>query len=438
MQIIYVKIDGIHCVHCENKIKKELLKNRKIKKVDIKNNIAYISYDGNLENKEIIDSITKIDYITKDEYISHNLNDLNTKIKFREFIIISCLVLLIVLLINKIFGFNIFNIIPKIDNSITYGMLLVTGLLTSIHCISMCGAINLMATYNDDNKISIKKPILYNLGRVISYTFIGGIVGAIGSVISINESINGIIIILAAILMLLMSLNMLGIIKFKLPKLFKFKIRTKQRSSFVIGLLNGLMPCGPLQAMQVYALSTGSFIAGLLSMFLFSVGTVPLMLCVGVIFNLFKGKKRILLNKIASVLILILSLVMLNRGFNTLGLNFSNLFNNYGEFTASAIKDDYQEIKIDLTYNNYDDIIVQKDIPVRLVIHVEKKYLTGCNEEIVLSEYKIRKKLVEGDNIIEFTPTKTGTFPMNCWMNMINNTIKVIDNKDYFKEVNHE
>ena len=45
--------------------------------------------------------------------------------------------------INKLFGYNIFNIIPSIDANMTYGMLFITGLLTSIHCISMCGAINL-------------------------------------------------------------------------------------------------------------------------------------------------------------------------------------------------------------------------------------------------------------------------------------------------------
>ena len=43
-----------------------------------------------------------------------------------------------------------------IDNSITYGMLFITGLFTSIHCISMCGAINLLGTFNADNKINIK------------------------------------------------------------------------------------------------------------------------------------------------------------------------------------------------------------------------------------------------------------------------------------------
>ncbi len=72
------------------------------------------------------------------------------------------------------------------------------------------------------------------------------------------------------------------------------------------------MPCGPLQAMQVYALSTGSFMKGALSMFLFCLGTILLMLSIGLLFTILKGKWKIIVNKIAAVFILILSLSMFN------------------------------------------------------------------------------------------------------------------------------
>ena len=288
-------------------------------------------------------------------------------------------------------------------------MLFITGLLTSIHCISMCGAINLIATYNRENKTNLKRPILYNLGRLTSYSILGGIVGVIGSIISISETINGLIIIFASIIMLLMSLSMLNIIKFRLPKLIKFKKRTKTSNPFIIGLLNGFMPCGPLQAMQIYALSTGSFVKGALSMFLFCLGTIPLMLSVGIVFNVAKGRKRIMLNKVASVLILLLSLTMLFRGFSTFGININK---NYG---------------------NCDDIIVQKGKKVKLIINAPKKYLTRCNNIVMINEFNIKKELVEGENVIEFILNEVGTYSMNCWMNMITNNIKVIDDEKYYE-----
>ena len=428
----YVKIEGIHCNHCIDLITNELLKNKNIKEVKIKNNIVHIKYDKKLTNKEIIKIISKIDYITKDEYISDNLKDIDNKIRLKEFIFIILIILIIWFLLNKLFGFNIFNVIPNIDSNIAFGMLFVTGLLTSIHCISMCGAINLMAII-DSNKKNYKRPILYNLGRVISYTMIGGIVGLIGSIFRINNIANGIIIIIASLLMLFIALNMLGVISFRIPLTSRLKIKSKSRNSFIIGLLNGLMPCGPLQAMQIYALSTASFIKGALSMLLFSLGTVPLMLSIGLFYNIVKAKRKIIVNKIASVLIFILSIVMLNRGLLTLGVDLSKKTNNYDEFTKTELKDNYQEVKFNLNYNSYEDIIVQKDIPVRITIHVDKKYLTGCNSKLEIKEFNIKKNLIVGDNIIEFTPTKEGTYTYTCWMNMIKNNIKVIDNKKYFE-----
>lgn len=431
MSKIYVKIDGITCDNCRNKIKKQLLTNKAIKNVKINKNIAEIEYSKKIDHLEIINKINEIDYFTKEDYISENIKDIDSDIKLKEFIFIFLIIIILLFLINKIFGYNIFNMIPTISNNITYGMLFITGVLTSIHCISMCGAINLMATFNRENKINLKRPCFYNLGRLISYSLLGGLVGLIGSILSVNNIISGLLIILASITMFLMSLSMLNVIKFKLPKIFKFKVRTS--NSFVIGLLNGFMPCGPLQAMQMYALSTGSFFKGFISMFLFCLGTIPLMLGVGVIFNIVKGRKRIILNKIASVLILILSLAMLSRGISSLGINYNNLFNSYSDYNASIIYDDYQEVKFDLSYNDYDDIIVQKGKKVRLIINVDKKYLTGCNNVVVINEFNIKKELVEGENVIEFIPKKTGEYSMNCWMNMITNTIKVIDDEKYFE-----
>ena len=433
MKKIYVKIYGIHCNHCIDIISKELLKNKKIKKVDFKNDIAIINYNEKIYNHEIIEPIVKLGYITKNEYISNNIKDVDSSIKIIEFIIILVVILLVWFLINKIFGYNIFNIIPNIDSSITYGMLFVTGLLTSIHCISMCGAINLVAVIDNEKK-NYRKPILYNLGRVISYTVIGGIAGLIGSVISFNNTIRGIIILLTSILMFLMALSMLGIIKYRFNLFSKIRIKNKSKNSFIIGLLNGLMPCGPLQAMQVYALSTGSIFKGALSMFLFSLGTVPLMLGVGLLYNYIRGKGKFLINKIASILILVLSIVMLNRGLLNLGIDITKNFNDYEDFTPSVLVSDYQVVEFDLEYTTYKDIIVQKGIPVKMIINVDEKYLTSCNNAIDMKEFGIQKELTVGENIIEFTPDKEGIYTYTCWMNMIKNNIRVVDDIEFFKE----
>lgn len=172
MHVLYIKIDGITCDNCRNTIKKELLNINNIKDVKITKNIAKVSYLKEINEIEIIEVINKLGYFTKKDYISKNIKDINSSMKLKEFVIILFSILLVIFLIKKIFGYDIFNVIPTINDNITYSMLFVIGLLISIHCISMCGAINLMATYNRENKINLKRPIIYNLGRLTSYTFL--------------------------------------------------------------------------------------------------------------------------------------------------------------------------------------------------------------------------------------------------------------------------
>ena len=90
-------------------------------------------------------------------------------------------------------------------------------------------------------------------------------------------------------------------------------------------MLNGLMPCGPLQTMQLYALGTGSAVSGALSMFLFSLGTVPLMLVFGAISGfLSKGYTKQIL-KFSGFLVIILGVIMGNRGLALAGVGVPNM-----------------------------------------------------------------------------------------------------------------
>jgi sulfite exporter TauE/SafE/copper chaperone CopZ len=169
-------------------------------------------------------------------------------------------------------------------NGATYFVLFIVGALTSIHCVGMCGGIMLSQSINtgSKNKLhSIKPAILYNAGRVISYTVLGTLVGALGSVLALSIEMKAVLQIGAGVFMIVMGLNMSGFgifrkLNLRLPW-STCSIKKKSTSPFLVGILNGLMPCGPLQTMQLYALGTGSAFKGGLSMLIFSLGTVPLM-----------------------------------------------------------------------------------------------------------------------------------------------------------------
>lgn len=282
---ITLKVNGMFCTNCELKIEKGLSKYKGI-----------IEVKASFNNSEV--NVVFDKDIIKQEKIEEIINSLDYEvIKKRKSNSDSIYILIIIVAIYIIFEhlglLKIFNIFPTIKNTMGYGMIFVVGLLTSVHCIAMCGGINLSQSVNSakNNVNALKSNFNYNFGRLISYTILGGIVGAIGSVISFDEAFKGIVAIIAAVFMIIMSINMLGIF----PSLRKLNIRMpkkvvvflnstkKGKSSFFVGLINGLMPCGPLQTMQLYSLSRASFVGGAISMFLFCLGTIPLMFTFGLI-----------------------------------------------------------------------------------------------------------------------------------------------------------
>ncbi len=109
---------------------------------------------------------------------------------------------------------------------------------------------------------------------------------------------------------------------------------------------------------------------------------------------------------------------------------------NTDNYIVSKIEKEFQVVEFDLETSGYKDIIVQKDIPVKLIINAKKSTLTGCNYQIVSKKLNIDKVLVEGENVIIFTPSKEGDYLYTCYMIMLKNNIKVIDDIDYFKKEN--
>lgn len=426
---ITLKVEGMFCSNCELKIENKLSKLNGIfnVKASFNKKEVRVTYDKNIISQEKIEkTISKLDY----EVIKDKKKKVNT-----QSICILIIILAIYVICDHLGLLNIFNIFPTVENTMGYGMIFVVGLLTSVHCIAMCGGINLSQSVSStkNNVKSLKANFNYNFGRVISYTLIGGLVGAIGSVISFNGVFKGVVAIIAAVFMIIMSINMLGVF----PSLRKFNIRMpkkvaiflnnskKGKGSFYIGLINGLMPCGPLQTMQLYALSKASFIGGAISMFLFSLGTVPLMFTFGVISSKLNKKFAEKMLTVSAVIIFILGLGMLNSGLSLSGLNINIRTNNYENM--AEIIDDYQQIETTIDYGSYEPITVKKGIPVKWIINVPAEKLNGCNNEIIIPKYNIDVKLNAGENIIEFTPTEAGIINYSCWMGMINSTITVID-----------
>lgn len=415
-----LKISNMVCKSCENIITTNLsnLKGIKSVKANHLNSTVTIYYNDSLINKDDI---------------IQNLNDLGYYLKTTQSTIQLVSVLIILLgmyVIAKQTGiFNTFNIFPTVNVGTSFLMIFFVGILTSIHCIAMCGGINMSQSLTSGNSNLVKSNLLYNLGRILSYTIIGVIVGSLGMFINVSNYFKAGINIFAGIFMIIIGINFLNVFpKFKinflkLPKSLTLKINNfkKNKSSFVIGLLNGLMPCGPLQSMQVFALTTGSPILGGLSMFLFGLGTLPLMFGLGILSNKLNTKFSGNLLKVSAFIVIVFGLNTISSGVTLSGISlFPSTDGKY-----SYVQDNKQIVTTNLNHGSYEPIIVQKDIPLEWTLYADKEFLNGCNNEIIIPKYNISVKLKEGQNLIKFTPNKSEIVTFSCWMGMIKSNIIV-------------
>ena len=379
---------------------------------------------------------------------------------------------------------NLLNFEKVADRTMGFGMLFVIGLMTSVHCIAMCGGINVSQCLSENKKFSGLYPVMYNLGRVVSYTVIGFVLGFAGMLFGTGENlgvssiIQGLIKSFAGIYMVIMGVNMLGFVPqikrltFHLPN-FIGKFRVKNSQPFVVGLLNGFMPCGPLQSIQLVALATGNPFTGGLSMFAFSLGTVPLMLGLGSLVSVLGKRFTDRMMTVGAVLVTVMGLAMVSQGASLTGmiksenlmvlvvmLAFMCIVENInfnkrqvktvslmiilfiGIFTSRFMAINYvsendessyhmengvQVVESQLASGKYPSIKVKKDVPVRWIINAPDGSINGCNYKIYINSYGIEHTFQKGENIIEFTPTKSESIGYSCWMGMIKGNINIVE-----------
>jgi sulfite exporter TauE/SafE len=206
------------------------------------------------------------------------------------------------------------------------------GLLGSAHCIGMCGGF--VAMY------SLRKPaaqpsltyhLLYNLGRITTYSVLGGVLGAIGSFVTYagaRRGISGATLLGAGALMIIMGLNIAGV----LGKRGLFEESAVTESSFfrkilqrildldsawavfLLGLLLGFLPCGLLYPIFMNAAASGTFFSGAVAMAVFGLGTAPALIFFGFLVTKLQPRMKITLYRLAAVLIILLGLKTFLRG----------------------------------------------------------------------------------------------------------------------------
>lgn len=203
------------------------------------------------------------------------------------------------------------------------------GLISNFHCLGMCGPIALAIPVKSDSTSSrIASILLYNIGRIFTYAILGAIFGFFGQglfLMGIQQQISiilGAIIVIGAVLTLMnRKLNFTDkLLKGKLLKLqqsmSKYLRKQGYTNNFVLGLLNGLLPCGLVYFALVGAIATGHVLSGVTFMTMFGIGTLPVMVLLPWIKDYLTTSFRHKLQKAIPVMLIIFGGLLIVRGAN--------------------------------------------------------------------------------------------------------------------------
>ncbi len=223
---------------------------------------------------------------------------------------------------------------------------LLLGLLGSVHCIGMCGPIALAIPLQRDRTKSLLAGIsIYNFGRALTYAVLGALSGLAGSAVQWATGQQTLSIAAGTLILLTLFTGALGK-KMKItspfPKLFS-KIRNALGKLFkrhrpdallLIGMLNGLLPCGLVYAALAGAGATGNFWSGALFMFVFGMGTVPVLFSLSFAGSRISFSMREKMRKAVPVFVGAMALLLVLRGLG-LGIPYVSPSYSNGKIMCS-------------------------------------------------------------------------------------------------------
>lgn len=446
MEKLIIPIKGMHCKSCELLIEKNLKQVSGVKKVES----SHVSGRAKIWYENIKPSLNGLSkavenagYTVGHEDIKHWFSR-NPRDYY--YLVNAGAILLVLFMVAQIFG------VSSIGDNLNQKSIAMAGLVGLVAGVSSCMALigglvlALSARHSELHPEAtplqkFRPHLFFNLGRVLGFAVLGGIIGGIGSAFQPSPKTLAILTLFVGGVMILLGLKLIEIfpvlhkINITLPKfisrLLGMKNETKEyshKSSFFGGVLTFFLPCGFTQAMQLYAVSTGSLVQGALIMSLFALGTAPGLLSVGGLSSLFKGSKARLFFATAGLAVILLGMFNIsNASLIVFPPKTENLNVKLKPSVNQPVIGTIQEVRMTQGGSGYspNQFTVKKDNTVRWIINSTNQYT--CAAYISMPAYNIAQALESGENIIEFTPTKTGEITFSCSMGMYRGKFIVTD-----------
>ena len=456
-------VSGMHCASCEVLIEKKLAALKEIKSVEasVDKGSVFIVYDGEKPNTNRLNKIFRREnYFFSDQPIK-----ITEKKGGNDFFTIAGTALFIIAGFFLLKNSGLAGLI-NVNSTSSLPMFFLLGLLAGVStCAALVGGLILSMSkqwaelYSEKNSTleKIQPHLMFNVGRLVSYAVLGGVIGALGSKFQISLAFTTVLIIAVSVMMLFLSLQMLGVKRFRkfqftMPKFITRRLadETKfqgKQMPFLMGALTFFLPCGFTITAQGLALISGSALQGALIMLFFALGTLPALLAIGLSTVKFCRQPHLANKflKVAGVLVLFFALYNINAQLNVLGIaSLSDLKLNSGNQSSSAnsteglppIVNGKQILKMSASASGYKPnyLKVKAGLPVRW--EITDIGTSGCTNAIISKGlFSEEIALTPGQTSIkEFTPIKPGKYKFSCWMGMVSGTIEVVDGKTSAKD----
>lgn len=288
MKTYTLHVSGMHCASCPLLIEGELSDLPYIThaKASLKHHRVEVAGDfGEQTIEQIAEQLTAV---TKSHGYTLSLERQKHDARWHEFSIAIPIALGFIAFFILLQRLGLVNLITT--SEVSYGTAFVIGMIASVStCMAVVGGLvlSMSANYAKEGD-KVRPQILFHIGRLVAFFILGGVIGTLGSFLKLGIAGTVVMSVVVAIILLILGINLLDIFPWTkklqptLPRFIGNHVQGLKRinhtlTPVLIGVATFFLPCGFTQSMQIYALGTGSFMSGALTMFAFALGTLPVL-----------------------------------------------------------------------------------------------------------------------------------------------------------------
>ena len=439
-----LKIHGTHCASCEVLIERRLRALPGVRRVKVN----YADGRAVVESAQPL-SLDAVNLaIRADGYRASLWSSASAQPRgARHYVEVGAIFLVLYALAHMLGQFKLLPAGLGVSTSMGLGTVFLIGLVAAVSsCIAVTGGLLLAVAAKHQERhpqatgAQRFRPHLYfNLGRIIGYTAFGAAVGALGSLVALSPQLNGVVMVVASLLMVLLGLQLLHLFprvsRLRLvPKWLAHRIHAVSNSDrpaapFLLGAATFFLPCGFTQALQFYVLTTGSAARGALVMLVFSLATLPALLAVGAVSSFARGAVQRYVLKFSGALVVMLGVANIGNGATLAGWSLGPVATQAVSVRADpnvTLENGVQVVRTRVDSRGYtpSHVTLRQGVPVRWEIDGVNTY--GCQSVILVPRLGLTTVVAPGPNVVEFTPNVSGEVPFHCSMGMFRGSFTVV------------